>query len=107
MPDAQATVNTGTGGYWVPMTPLNSVKFLPYWTQLDMNIQKVFNVGGWRYDARLEFFNVLNNGVEIWHTGSRNARGSTGAGYQALANWERIERVLEGRVIRFAVTARF
>ena len=107
VPEAQATVNTGTGGYWVPMIPLSSVKFVPYWTQLDVNIQKVFNVGGWRYDARLEFFNVLNNGVEIWHTGSRNAYGSTGAAYQTLSNFERIARVLEGRVIRFAVTARF
>ena len=102
------TVSTGTGGYWIPMIPLNSVKFEPYWTQLDMNVQKVFNVGSWRYDARFEFFNLLNNVVEIWHSGdSRDARGSSGAGYQALASGERAARVLEGRVVRFAVTARF
>ena len=101
------TVSTVTAGYWIPMIPLNSVKFEPYWTQLDMNVQKVFNVGSWRYDARFEFFNLLNNVVEIWHSGSRNAWGSSGAGYQSLANWERAARVLEGRVVRFAVTARF
>ena len=89
------------------MIPLSSVKFVPYWTQLDVNIAKVFNVGNTRYDARFELFNALNNGVEIWQTGSRNARGSTGAGYQSLAQWERADKLLEGRVIRFAVTASF
>ena len=101
------TVSTSTGGYWIPMIPLNSVKYEPYWTQLDLNVQKVFNVGTWRYDARFEFFNVLNNAVEIYHSGSRNALGSTGAAYQSLSSWERAARVLEGRVVRFAVTARF
>ena len=102
------TVSASNSAYWIPMIPLSSVKFEPYWTQLDMNVQKVFNVGSWRYDARFEFFNLLNNVVEIWHSGdSRDARGSSGAGYQALASWERAARVLEGRVVRFAVTARF
>ena len=66
-----------------------------------------FNIGNWRYDARFEFFNVLNNGVVLEQNGSRNARGSTGAGHQALSQWERGNRMLEGRVVRFAVTARF
>ena len=100
------TVERSTGGQWYPMVPLSSVKFLPYWTQLDVNIQKVFNIGNWRYDARLEFFNALNNGIVLDHS-SREARGSTGADYQALDAWERGNRMLEGRVIRFAVTARF
>ena len=107
VPDSAATVGNSTTSYWLPMIPLSSVKFVPYWTQLDLNIQKVFNIGDWRYDARFEFFNALNTGVEIWQTGSRNARGSTGAGYQALSQWERAAKLLEGRVIRFAVTARF
>ena len=50
------------------MVPLASVKFLPYWTQLDMNFLKVFNVGSWRYEARWEFFNMMNNGVELENT---------------------------------------
>ena len=107
VPAEASTVSTSTSNYWIPMIPLNSVKFVPYWTQLDVNVQKVFNVGNWRYDARFEFFNLLNNNVEIWHTGSRNARGSTGAGYQTLSQWERADKILEGRVIRFAITARF
>ena len=107
VPAEASTVSTSTSNYWIPMIPLNSVKFVPYWTQLDLNVQKVFNIGNWRYDARFEFFNLLNNNVEIWHTGSRNARGSTGADYQTLSQWERAEKILEGRVIRFAITARF
>ena len=107
VPDNFPTVERSTSGAWYPMIPLNSVKFLPYWTQLDVNIQKVFNIGNWRYDARFEFFNALNNGVVIEQTGSRNASGSTGADYQALSQWERGNRMLEGRVIRFALTARF
>ncbi len=107
VPEGVATVARNTTGDWYPNIPLSSVKFLPYWTQLDMNVQKVFNIGTWRYDARLEFFNALNNSIDLEHTGSRNARGSTGATYQALSSWERARRVLEGRVIRFAITARF
>jgi hypothetical protein len=107
VPDNFPTVERSTSGAWYPMIPLNSVKFLPYWTQLDVNIQKVFNIGNWRYDARFEFFNALNNGVVLEQTGSRNGRGSTGASYQALSSWERGNRMLEGRVIRFALTARF
>ena len=105
VPDSMPVVNTSTTGYWVPMVPLASVKFLPYWTQLDMNFLKVFNVGSWRYEARWEFFNMLNNGVEL--ESQFNHSGSTGAGYQSLAGWERASRLLPGRVIRFAVTARF
>ena len=105
VPGDVPTVSTSDSGYWVPMVPLASVKFLPYWTQLDMNFLKVFNVGSWRYEARWEFFNMLNNGVELENT--FNHSGSTGAGYQSLSGWERAVRLLPGRVIRFAVTARF
>ena len=90
-----------------PMVPLNSVKFAAAWTQLDVNLQNVFNIGSWRYDARIEVFNALNNGVEIWYTGSRQTDGVTGAGIQTGSAFERVEKILEGRVIRFAVTARF
>ena len=107
VPDNFPTVERSTGGAWYPMVPLSSVKFLPYWTQLDVNLQKVFNIGSWRYDTRFSFYNVLNNGPVIEHTGSRNASGSTGADYQALSAWERGNRMLEGRVIQFAVTMRF
>ena len=52
----------------LPVAPLQTVR-----------LQRVFHVGSWRYDARLEFLNALNNGVEIWHGRSRNANGSTGS----------------------------
>ena len=112
IPDGVTTIGHHSTGdlfnSWYPTIPLSSVKFLPYWTQLDVNLQKVFNIGSWRYDARFSFYNVLNNGVVLEHTGgSRQARGSTGANYQALTAWERGNRMLEGRVIQFAVTARF
>ncbi len=107
VPDNITTVERSTSGAWYPMVPLSSVKFLPYWTQLDVNLQKVFNIGSWRYDTRFSFYNVLNNGPVLEHTGSRNASGSTGADYQALSAWERGNRMLEGRVIQFAVTMRF
>ena len=100
------TTGLNESGYIAPMIPLSSVKFLPYWTQLDMNFLKVFNVGSWRYEARWEFFNMLNNGVELEQRNSTDI-GSTGAGYQSLTSWERATRLLPGRVIRFAVTARF
>ena len=104
---AAGTVADSTSGFWAPLVPLNSVKFEPYWTQVDINLAKVFNIGSWRYDARIELFNALNKGIEVWHTGSRNGRGSTPYGYQSLSSWERAEKILEGRVIRFAMTARF
>ena len=112
VPPEASTVGTSTTNFWVPNIPLASVKFPPMWTQLDVNIQKVFNIGNWRYDARVELFNALNNGVELWYTtNGRDSRGSTGAGFQSLSAWERQGgsqgSLLEGRVVRFAVTARF
>ena len=106
IPADQPTAGLNESGYIAPMIPLSSVKFLPYWTQLDMNFLKVFNVGSWRYEARWEFFNMLNNGVELEQRVATDI-GSTGAGYQSLTSWERATRLLPGRVIRFAVTARF
>ena len=112
VPEDAQTVATSDTRFQLPMIPLGSVKFLPYWTQLDVNVLKVFNVGSWRYEARWEFFNLLNNAIELEDRSSVSANspynnGSTGAGYQALASWERAYRLLPGRVIRFAVTARF
>ena len=107
-PAEALTIADSTSNFWAPTIPLASVKFPPNWVQLDVNLAKVFNVGNWRYDARFELFNALNNGIELQHTtAARNARGSTGAGFQSVAQWERPGVLLEGRVIRFAVTARF
>ena len=109
VPEGMATVGSSETSIWLPMVPHGSVKFLPMWTNLDVNLLKVFNIGTWRYEARFEFFNVLNNGVELEHNwGSMNyPGGSSGAGYQASSNWEAAARLLPGRVIRLAMTARF
>ena len=107
VPAGNATIGTSTSSLWVPTVPVNSVKFEPIWTQVDMNIAKIFNIGTWRYDARLEAFNLLNNGVEVWHSGSRNGFGTTPAGFQSIGSWERADTLLNGRVLRVAVTARF
>ena len=88
VPDGVGNIGRSTGGQWYPVVPLSSVKFEPYWTQLDANLLKVFNIGSWRYDTRFSFYNVLNNSVVLDHGGSRNGYGSTGADYQALTNWE-------------------
>ena len=39
IPEDIPTIERSTGGEWHPMVPLSSVKFLPYWTQIDVNVQ--------------------------------------------------------------------
>ena len=78
---------------------------MPYWNQVDVNVAKVFNIGSWRYDARVEVFNALNSGVVYDHV-SETHRGTT-AGFQISSQYERARGMLDGRVIRLAVTARF
>ena len=82
-----------------------SVKYFPALTQVDFNIAKVFNIGGWRYDARLEVFNLLNNDADRNHFGLTGQRG-TSFGPQA-SRFERASLLIDARVYRFAVTARF
>jgi hypothetical protein len=103
---ANPTINTSTGSYTALLTPADSVKFLPMWTQLDVNIAKVFNIGGWRYDVRGEFFNVLNTSFDLSHSAGVNGYGTV-AGAQSSANYERADQVMDARVFRIAVTARF
>ncbi len=103
---ANPTISTSTGSYTALLTPSESVKFLPYWAQLDVNIAKVFNLGGWRYDVRAELFNALNSGFDLSHSAGVNGYGTT-AGAQSSANYERTDQVMDSRVFRVAVTARF
>ena len=98
-------ISTSTSAYDIIMMPGVSSKFMPYWNQVDLNVAKVFNVGSWRYDARLEVFNALNSGVVLGH--NREAGRGTSFGGQSAANYERASRILDGRVIRVAMTARF
>ena len=104
--DANPTISTSTGAYTILMLPGDSVKHLPNWVQLDLNVAKVFNLGGWRYDVRAEFFNVTNAGFDLSHSNGVNNLG-TAAGYQSRANFERTDQVMDSRVFRLAVTARF
>ncbi len=102
---ANPTINTSTGSYTALMTPGESVRFLPYWAQLDVNIAKVFNIGGWRYDVRAELFNALNAGFDLSHGNGVNNPGTV-AGAQSGANYKQTDQVMDSRVFRIAVTAR-
>ena len=99
------TIGTSTSNTDVILLPGDSVKFYPYWNQLDVNLAKVFTIGSWRYDARVEVFNALNSGVHMSHQSAGLGRG-TGLGRQ-FSSFERADVVLDGRVIRLAMTARF
>jgi hypothetical protein len=115
-PRLHPTVGTSPTQYDAIILPTNSVKFYPRLTQIDANIAKVFHIGGWRYDARLEAFNLFNNGADRTHFGvaGYNVTGNpqqyglgTSAGAQAASLYERASNVLDGRLLRFAVTVRF
>jgi hypothetical protein len=112
-PSLHPTVETSTGQYDAVILPVDSVKFLPRLTHVDANIAKVFRVGRWRYDVRLEAFNVFNNPADRTHFGASTVLPlldyglGTEAGAQSAANFERASNVLDARVLRFAVTLRF
>ena len=58
--------------YDVELMPQDTVKYLPHWTTLDLSIARTFTAGGWSWEARLDAFNALNNGIELRHrSGSR------------------------------------
>ena len=116
-PNVVQTLGTSPTQFDAQILPDNSVKFFPRLTQVDANVAKVFNIGRWRYDVRLEAFNLLNNAADRTHFGvipvnnGGNAIPSLGlgtsAGAQILTLYERASAVLDARVLRFAVTARF
>ena len=99
---ANPTIGTSTSSYTAIILPDDSVKFYPRLTQVDVNIAKVFNVLDWRYDVRFEVFNLFNNSAERTHFTERG----TSLGLQA-STFERARLLIDARVYRFAVTARF
>jgi hypothetical protein len=109
------TIGTSPTQFDATILPVGSVKYFPRLTQVDFNIAKVFRVGSWRYDVRLEAFNLLNNAADRTHAGApaggqaaANTRGlGTSVDAQSLALFERATNVIDARVLRFAVTARF
>ena len=114
-PSLHPTVGTSLTQFDATILPVGSVKFFPALTQVDFNIAKVFRIGRWRYDARLEAFNLMNNSADRTHAGApaiagaaANDRGlGTSVGAQSLALYERATNLIDARVLRFAVTARF
>jgi hypothetical protein len=112
-PRIHPTVDTSTSQFDAVIVPTDSVKFLPRLTQIDANLAKVFHVGRWRYDMRLEAFNLFNNSADRTHFGAATTLPlldyglGTEAGAQSAANFERASNILDARVLRFAVTLRF
>jgi hypothetical protein len=101
-PGRYPTVGTSLTQFDGILLPEDSVKFFPRLTQVDVNIAKVFRIGSWRYDARLEAFNVLNNSADRSHDATRG----TSLGLQTPL-FERASALIDARVFRVAVTARF
>jgi hypothetical protein len=101
-PAQHPTVATSPTQFDAVILPENSVKFSPPLTQIDANIAKVFHVGRWRYDVRLEAFNLFNNNAERSYFSTLG----TALGGQ-VTTFEHASAILDARVLRFAVTARF
>ena len=62
--------------------------------------------GSWRYDVRAELFNALNARFDLSRGNGVNNLGTV-AGAQSGANYEQADQVMNSRVFRIAVTARF
>jgi hypothetical protein len=101
-PALYATVATSPTLFDAVMLPEDSVKFFPRLTQVDVNLAKVFRSGRWRYDVRLEAFNVFNNSADRGHSATRG----TSLGLQTPL-YEQANLLIDARVLRVAVTARF
>ena len=87
--------------YDVELMPQDTVKYLPHWTTLDLSIARTFTTGGWSWEARLDAFNALNNGIELRHRSSSRGRRLNDA------TFEQAQEVLVGRVLRVTFAARF
>ena len=96
-------LGTSTTGIDITLLPDDTVKYRPNWTQFDMSIARIFNIGGWRLDARFEGFNIFNEGVE--REGNLSSRGN--ALFQQNNRFEDATVVGFGRVVRISATARF
>ena len=93
----------GTGSHTFTLLPGNSVKFPPYWIQMDLSLGKVFDVGNRvRWETRIEGFNLTNAGFERQQ---RSNRGTI-VGYQN-ATYEFASGINNGRIMRLSTTARW
>ncbi|SVB25384.1 uncharacterized protein METZ01_LOCUS178238, partial [marine metagenome] len=100
---APPTVGTSTYSTSVTMLPGNSVKFPPYWIQMDTSIGKVFDLGGRvRWEVRVEGFNLTNAGFERSH---RSSRGTVVGRQSGI--FEYASTINNGRIMRLSTTARW
>jgi len=93
------TVGTSVTTITETLLPGNSVKFPPYWIQLDMSIAKAINIGRTRMSVRAEGFNLTNAGFERNHRSSR----VTAVGRQSGIG-EYASTINNGRILRLSVT---
>ncbi len=77
----------------------NSVKFQPYWIQLDLGVAKAFDLGRTRLQVRAEGFNMTNAGFERSHRSSR----VTAVGRQSSIG-EYASTINNGRILRLSAT---
>ncbi|MEO2195305.1 MAG: hypothetical protein ABGY72_04335, partial [bacterium] len=100
---APSTNGTGTGNHTFTLLPGNSVKFPPYWIQMDLSIAKTIDLGGRiRWEVRAEGFNLTNAGFE---RDSRSKRGTSVARQSGI--FEYASTINNGRIMRLSTTARW
>jgi hypothetical protein len=99
-PDRVGTSTSAIGDY--VLLPGNSVKFPPYWTQLDASVAKTFDFGRVRWEVMVQGFNLMNVGFEQNYRSSR----STAAGRQSSVA-EYANQIFNGRIMRLSTTARW
>ena len=111
-PSNSGQFSTSTSSTTLTVLPSETVKSMPYFTQLDLSVGKVFNISGWRWNGRVEGFNILNTGTMLEADGRRGTTygaqtsgrlGTTGSTEQYLE----ADRAMFGRTIRLSLTANF
>ena len=100
---APARVGTSTSSFTANLLPGNSVKFPPYWTQLDASLAKTFDLGGRvRWEVMVQGFNLMNAGFEQDH---RSGRGTVAGRQSGIYEYGRY--ITNGRLMRLSTTARW
>ena len=85
------------------MMPRKSSKSLPYRNQVDLNV--AFTMGGWPTMHVLSS-STRSIAVLLFRHATNLGRG-TSLGRSSVTGYERARDILDARVIRIAVTARF
>ena len=64
--------------------------YLPYWTQVDIALRRIFRFGGLESSVQADIYNLMNSAVVVDET----------EGYGG--SWGRPTRLLQGRLLRMA-----